>query len=275
MFRTRKYHLASAALLAAALLTSCSIKEDRAECPCWLTLNYDSIIRTFDYTKALVTLSTTEVFCQENVDIIPLEGVGNEYPVPRRENIASCVVGHDNLWWKGDTLTVPTGLDWGKVFLDTQYVDCSGDLAYCAFNVHKEYCQVNFILVGLNDTSRYPFDIRVRANCNGVRMRDRKPIHGAFTTYAQPENTAELFRVRIPRQEASEMTVDLLHKRPDHDYEESDLAKTIDLGVALKSVGYNWGKTDLDDLYVTIDFVLGTYSVSIMPWEEEEIEIRN
>lgn len=275
MFGFKKYALlTAAALTGAVLLSSCSIKEDRAECPCWLTLYYDNVIHMHDYSKALVTVFASEVVVQENVDIIPLEGVGNEYPVPRRENIAMCAVGHENLWWKHDTLTVPTGLDWGRVFLDTQHVDCSGDLAEAVFDVHKEYCQVNFILVGLNDASTYPFDIRVRANCNGVRMRDRKPVHGAFTTYAQPENTAELFRVRVPRQEANEMTMDLLHKRPDHDYKEDDLLMTLDLGNAMSAVGYNWGKEDLDDIYVTVDFVLGTYSVTIIPWTETDIELR-
>ena len=262
------------AVAGAALLSSCTIKEDRTECPSYLTLYYDNVIHMHDFSKALVTVFASEVVVQENVDIIPLEGVGNEYAVPRRENIAMCAVGHENLWWKHDSLTVPTGLDWGRVFLDSQSVDCSGDLAHASFDVHKEYCQVNFILVGLNDTSTYPFDIRVRANCNGIRMRDRRPLHGAFTTYAQPENTAELFRVRVPRQEANEMTMDLLHKRPDHDYKEDDLLMTIDLGRALSIVGYNWGKEDLDDLYVTVDFVLGTYSVRIVPWSEDEISVR-
>ena len=262
------------AIAVTTALVSCSIKEDRAECPCWLTLNYDSLIRTFDYTRALVTVVSNQVVVQENVDILPLEGIGSEYSVPRRENIAACAVGHENLWWSGDTLTVPTGLEWGKVFLDAQHVDCSGDLAYAAFNVHKEYCQINFILVGLNDTSTYPFDIRVRANCNGIRMRDRKPVHGAFTAYAQPENTAELFRVRIPRQEANEMTMDLLYKNPDHEYTEDDLLTTFDLGKAFSSVGYNWGKEDLDDMYISVDFVLGTYSIKIVPWSEDEITVR-
>ena len=270
-----KYRWALLTALAATLsLSSCSIKEGRTECPCWLTLNYDSIIRTFDYTKALVSVVASEVVCQENVDIIPLEGSGSEFSVPRRENIAACVVGHENLWWKQDTLTAPTGLAWGKVFLDTKQVDCSDDLAYTSFRVHKEYCQINFILVGLNDASHYPFDIRVRANCNGIRMRDRKPVHGRFTSYAQPENTAELFRIRIPRQEANELTADLLYRREDHDYAEKDLVMTTDLGSVMESIGYNWGKEDLDDLYVTVDFVLGTFSVSIAPWKESDIDIR-
>jgi len=274
MFRIKKYSLLLTVAAALLCFASCSIKEDRTECPCWLTINYDAIIHMFDYKQALVTIVASEVVCQENVDILPLEGVGNEYAVPRRENIVSCVVGHENLWWKSDSLTVPEGLDWGKVFLDSKYVDCSGDLAYTAVNVHKEYCQVNFILVGLNDASLYPFDIRVRGNNNGIRLRDRRPLHGRFTTYAQPENTAELFRARIPRQEANELTADLLYRRPDHDYAESDLVMTMNLGTALESVGYNWNKEDLDDLYVTVDFVLGTFSVSIMPWASNDIEVR-
>jgi len=275
MFGLKKYSLAILAVLATTLiLPSCTIKEERSECPCWLTLNYDPIIRTFDYSKALVTVVASEVVCQDNVDIIPLEGSGTEYSVPRRQNIATCAVGYENLWWKGDTLTVPTGLDWGKVFVDTQIVDCSDDLAYASFDVHKEYCQINFILVGLNDASHYPFDIRVRGNSNGIRMRDRKPVHGKFTTYAQPENTAELFRVRIPRQEANELTADLLIRKADHNYAKTDLVMTTDLGVAMESVGYNWGKEDLDDLYVTVDFVLGTFSVSIVPWKESDVNIR-
>lgn len=275
MFGFKKHVLPLVATFVSALvITACSIKEERMDCPCWLNLNYDSIIHTFDYKTALVTVIGNEVVCQENVEIIPLEGVGNEYQVPRRLNIATCAVGHENLWWHQDTLSVPTGLDWGKVYVDSQEVDCTSDLAHVDFNVHKEYCQINFILVGLNDASKYPFDIRVRANCNALRMRDRKPISGKYTSYAQPENTAELFRVHVPRQENNEMTVDLLYKKADHKYEKNDLVKTYDIGEALDSVGYNWDKEDLDDLYITIDFVLGTFSVRILPWIEEGLDIR-
>ena len=42
----------------------------------------------------------------------------------------------------------------------------------------------------------------------------------------------------------------------------------VDLQALLAALGYSWSKEDLDDIWIGLDFVKGTVSVKIAPWED-------
>lgn len=258
-------------VLLLAVSASCSIKEDRRVCPCYLSLDISEAAMKGEHARALVTLVSGSLLSQESLLTQDYLEADYEVTVPRREVSASCVIGHDDLWWRSDTLMPPSGLEWGPVLLARSTEDCDDDLRHVKMSFHKEYCKVSFLLVGVSDPEAYPFDIRLRANSNALRMRDRRPLDGRYTVFARPSNTA-LFTVLMPRQAENEVAVDLLWHSEEHRYALDDLVTSIDLGRELAAQRYDWEKDDLDDIYVTIDVVRASASISIREWEHTDIE---
>ena len=160
------------ALLGLVLLLSisaaCTIKEERSACPCYLNLNFDSMAKNPDYTQGLITVMNDKVLDQNRVRLEEYVGCGYEVAVPKGSIGACMVTGHEDLWWHSDTLYAATNLQWGPVMLANSISDCNTDEKWVLMDFHKEYCRVNIILVGVTDMENYPFDLRMRANCNGV-----------------------------------------------------------------------------------------------------------
>ena len=261
---------AAGVLLLAFPLAACSVKEDRAPCPCYLVLDMDGMAHNPDYPQGLVTIMSGQVISQERITLSDHEGTGYEKAVPRRLVDASCAAGHEDLWWHTDTLYAATGLEWGPVMLACAQVDCNDDLRHVRMDFRKEHCRVTFMLVGVTDADSYPFDLRVRANSCGVRMRDRRPVDGRYTVYARRGNTA-FFHTTLPRQSESEIALDLLMHSDTHEYTPDDLVVTLDMGRMLRDQGYDWTRDDLEDVYVTVDVVKATATISIQPWDRSEV----
>ena len=258
------------ALLGLVLLLSisaaCTIKEERSACPCYLNLNFDSMAKNPDYTQGLITVMNDKVLDQNRVRLEEYVGCGYEVAVPKGSIGACMVTGHEDLWWHSDTLYAATNLQWGPVMLANSISDCNTDEKWVLMDFHKEYCRVNIILVGVTDMENYPFDLRMRANCNGVRMRDRKAVEGLYKAFATPQNTA-VSSLLLPRQADNELMLDVFKHKDDRTYAEGDLVTIVNVGKVLSQTGYDWTKSDLDDIYVTLDVVNFSLSVSVAPWE--------
>lgn len=262
------------ALLGLVLLLSisaaCTIKEERSGCPCYLNLNFDSIAKNPDYTQGLITVMNDQVLDQNRVRLEEYVGCGYEVVVPKGSIGACMVTGHEDLWWHSDTLYAATNLQWGPVMLANSISDCYSDEKQVLMDFHKEYCRVNIILVGVTDMESYPFDLRMRANCNGVRMRDRKAVEGIYKAFASPQNTA-VSSLLLPRQAENELMLDVFKHKDDSTYAEGDLVTTVNVGKTLSQTGYDWTKSDLDDIYVTLDVVNFSFTVTVAPWDNNNL----
>lgn len=251
---------------------SCSVKEDRSPCPCYLNLNVDQMVQQADYAEGIVTVMTSDnMLEQTRVNLSDYEGIGYDVAVPRKTIHSMVAVGHEDLWWNADTLFAATNLEWGPVMLAKETSLCDGDDKFLNMDFHKEYCRVNFMLVGVIDVEEYPFDIRVKANSNAIRMRDGMPVNGNYTAYASPLNTG-MYTVLVPRQKDDGLIVSLLMHSETHNYTSDDYVFTIELGDLLNKQGYRWDKQDLDDVYLKIDIVRASCSVFVMPWENIQID---
>lgn len=251
---------------------SCSIKEDRSPCPCYLNLNVDQMVQKPDYTEGIITVMTSDrIVEQSRVTLSDYEEVGYDVTVPRKTIHSMVAVGHDDLWWNSDTLLAAANLEWGPVMLAKETSICDGDDKFLNMDFHKEYCRINFILVGVIDVEGYPFDIRVRANSNALRMRDGMPVNGNYNAYASPLNTG-MHTVLVPRQKDDGMIVDILVHSETHEYTSEDYVFSLELGKSLDKQGYRWDKQDLDDVYLNIDIVKATCSVLVVPWENKQID---
>lgn len=195
-----------------------------------------------------------------------------EVLVPREMTTVSGVAGLRNCTVHGDTLAVMLNAEWDPVFAGISRAACDDDDCVTAIMFRKNYCEVNFIIVGLDISKGYPYDLRVSAEYSGMLLSDLSPVPGDYAAWATETNTG-LYSVRVPRQREGSMTLELIDEAAGRCYLPEYLVYGMDLGARLAMQGYNWGKTDLDDVYVTLDFSMQDVEVEIRPWTGYDVEV--
>ena len=213
------------------LLSSCSVKEDRSGCPCWMTVDLSDVaesrwkspemqsnIEHQDVTKspesrpnvaANVLLRLRGNSDEDEVDYafkmtetVNTEVGALEYEVPRGSIGVSVIekpdrVGHDVIaGYDGDEIRIPVGEQMDSLygFFKMYHTRCESVL--CDVDLHKEFCTVSFTLGDEGYSS--PYDIEVWGNVAGVSAWDLMPLEGDFRFAPSPEDG--VYRVRVPRQ---------------------------------------------------------------------------
>ena len=225
-------------------LSSCSIKEDRDGCPCWMTVEMpgqaghdgdkvgqDGRSPVGAGDDGCVVLRLRGNSDEDAVDYAykvsePIKaGVGAlEYEVPRGSVGVSAVAfgneipgraGYDGLkagydgrsaGYNGDEIRVPVGEQMDSLygFFKMYHTRCESVL--CDVELHKEFCTVSFTLGEDGYTS--PYDIEVWGNVAGVSAWDLMPVLGEFR-YA-PTQKNGVYQVRVPRQEDNSLELVML-----------------------------------------------------------------
>ena len=225
-------------------LSSCSIKEDRDGCPCWMTVEMSDLVGQ-DGEKVgkdgrspvgagddgCVVLRLRGNSDEDAVDYAykvsePIKaGVGAlEYEVPRGSVGVSAVAfgneipgraGYDGLkagydgrsaGYNGDEIRVPVGEQMDSLygFFKMYHTRCESVL--CDVELHKEFCTVSFTLG--DDGYISPYDLEVWGNVAGVSAWDLMPLEGEFR-YA-PILKNGVYQVRVPRQEDNSLELVML-----------------------------------------------------------------
>ena len=217
-------------------LSSCSIKEDRDGCPCWMTVNLSDVaesrwkspevqsnIEHQDVTKSPESRSNVA----ENV-LLRLRGNSDEdavdyeyqvteavradvgaleYEVPRGSVGVSAVafsneipgrVGYDgkSAGYDGDEIRIPVGEQMDSLYGFFKMYHTRCESVLCDVELHKEFCTVSFTLG--KDGYSSPYDIEVWGNVAGVSAWDLMPLDGDFRFAPSLENG--VYQVRVPRQ---------------------------------------------------------------------------
>ena len=217
-------------------LSSCSIKEDRDGCPCWMTVDLSDVAESrwkspevqssIDYhsvTKSLKSRSNVA----ENI-LLRLRGNSDEdainyeyqvteavradagaleYEVPRGSVGVSAVAfgneipgraGYDgkSAGYDGDEIRVPVGEQMDSLYGFFKMYHTRCESVLCDVELHKEFCTVSFTLGEDGYTS--PYDIEVWGNVVGVSAWDLMSVKGDFR-YA-PMQKNGVYQVRVPRQ---------------------------------------------------------------------------
>ena len=210
-------------------LSSCSIKEDRNGCPCWMTVEMPDLVGQDgrspvgagdDGTVVLRLRGNSDEdainYEYQVTEEVKVSSGALEYEVPRGAVGVSAVafdrrgtgrvgndggmpdrVGHDGIaGYDGDEIRVPVGeqLDSLYGFFRMFYTRCESVL--CNVELHKEFCTVSFTLGDEGYVS--PYDIEVWGNVAGVSVWDLMPLEGDFRFAPVPEDG--VYRVRVPRQ---------------------------------------------------------------------------
>lgn len=266
-------------------LSSCSIKEDRDGCPCWMTVDLSDVaesrwkspevqsnIEHQDVTKSPESRSNVA----ENV-LLRLRGNSDEdaveyeyqmteavradagtleYEVPRGSVGVSAV--------NPVRLTIPVGEQMDSLygFFKMYHTRCESVL--CDVELHKEFCTVSFTLGDEGYSS--PYDIEVWGNVAGVSAWDLMPVKGDFR-YA-PVQKNGVYQVRVPRQEDNSLEL-VMVEMPDqvgHDGERA-VVDRLPLGEYIARSGYDWTAENLADVNVALDLEKQQVMITVSGWD--------
>ena len=271
-------------------LSSCSIKEDRDGCPCWMTVDLSDVaesrwkspevqsnIEHQDVTKSPESRSNVaenvllrlrgnsdedEVdYAFKMTETVNTEVGALEYEVPRGSIGVSVIempdrVGHDVIaGYDGDEIRIPVGEQMDSLygFFKMYHTRCESVL--CDVDLHKEFCTVSFTLGDEGYSS--PYDIEVWGNVAGVSAWDLMPVKGDFR-YA-PVQKNGVYQVRVPRQEDNSLEMVML--------DDDDIVDSLPLGEYIARSGYDWTAEDLADVNVALDLEMQQVMITVSGWD--------
>ena len=262
------------------LLSSCSVKEDRSGCPCWMAVEMPEQVGhdggQVDNDDCVVlrlrgNSDEDEVdYAFKMTETVNTEVGALEYEVPRGSVGVSVIgmpdrVGHDGIaGYDGDEIRIPVGEQMDSLygFFRMFYTRCESVL--CDVELHKEFCTVSFTLGEDGYTS--PYDIEVWGNVAGVSAWDLMPLKGKFR-YA-PVQKNGVYQVRVPRQEDNSLEMVML-EMPDqveHDGERV-VVDRLPLGEYIARSGYDWTAEDLADVNVALDLEMQQVMITVSGWD--------
>ena len=278
------------------LLSSCFVKEDRDECPCWMTVEMpdrvghdgsvilrlrgnsdeDAVDYAFKVSESIkADVGILEYEVPRGAVGVSAVAFGNE--IPGRAGYDGGMpdlVGHDRRSpvGAGDEIRVPVGehMDSLYGFFKMYHTRCESVL--CDVELHKEFCTVSFTLGDDGYTS--PYDIEVWGNVAGVSAWDLMPVQGEFR-YA-PMQKNGVYQVRVPRQVDASLELVMLEMpgqaghdgvRTEDDGERA-VVNRFPLGEYIIRSGYDWAAKDLSDVSVALDLEKQQVMVTVSGWDE-------
>ena len=267
-------------------LSSCSIKEDRDGCPCWMTVEMpgqaghdgEKVGQDGRFPVGAGDDGTVVLRLRGNSDEDAVDyeyqvteavraGIGAlEYEVPRGSVGVSAVAfgneipgraGYDgkSAGYDGDEIRVPVGEQMDSLygFFKMYHTRCESVL--CDVELHKEFCTVSFTLG--EDGYSSPYRIEVWGNVVGVSAWDLMPVLGEFR-YA-PILKNGVYQVRVPRQVDNSLELVML--------EDSEIVDRLPLGEYIARSGYDWTAEDLADVNVALDLEMQQVMITVSGWD--------
>ena len=230
------------------LLLGCSVKENRAECPCLLVLE-------FDKTDTLLTEPVNLIVAAEG-EVLYADVVMPPYD--------SCVlkvpkdVMEVSVWHGDDDLSIPYGCECPSLYMHSFVADTRCERFVQKVDLHKNHCCLTILVEGCE---KLPYSLTLHGNVDGYEI-DGEPSDGEFSCVAYPEHDGEAV-VRLPRQ----MDDSLILEVDDGSF----VTRYFALGEYLAAGGYDWSEENLQDVTVILDYFLTYVRIVVQGWEQEHV----
>lgn len=218
------------------LLASCSVKEDRSDCPCWLTVEADKAVSLSAWFGS-----------HQILDNHP--GGLVEHTVPR--GLVEIVASHGEF-------KVMEGHQMDSLFAQRALVDTDGETAGYTVHLHKNFATVELDFKE-EDDGRTDYDLLATGTVSGADIRTLEPVEGPFICVPKPVLDGRGYSFRVPRQKDNSLALAL--------YSEGKLVETIDLGYLIAKSGFDWKSESLGDVSILCDLPAHTFTITIKEWE--------
>ena len=240
-------------LLPLLLIPSCSVKENRAVCPCGLTLELAGLpVRPVVLSVVGEGYSWTEVVHADTALVLP---------VPKGEVAVSAVGG---ALAEGDgSVRIPEGEEAPPLYLYHADVSTEAEQVVLPVVLHKQFCTLALRFKGPPGYGP-PFEVAVAGFYGGWRP-DGSPAPGPFSRRLLPGSDGGAV-LRLPRQGDDSLLMHIVFS--------DQVVRTFALGSYIAAAGYDWSAPDLEDLTLTVDISLTSVTISSDLWTRtEDIEL--
>lgn len=237
---------------------SCSILEERTECPCitelYISREYRNDLRLSFWIRD--SLSHCEA-----VDYGVFRG-GYNVLLPRTySRLCAVKADRDNLGY--GNVVVAKGSQMDSVYAYGNLLDCRGETASDTICLNKQFATMLLKFKNLTP-DLCPFDMKVTGNVCGFSLPYFRPLDGEFECeLVMREDTTAL--VRVPRQKDDSMELVFTRK------EDGQLWDVVHLGRAIESSGYSWAEDNLSDMVMYVDFSRMDCSMTVEYWGEVDL----
>ena len=255
-------------LMGGILLSSCSVKEDRSDCPSFIVVNL-RLQGAYEPGTAI----TCYIFDKNGVMVAsgtyPAEAYSGDaiyFPVKRNQDYTvSCVTGVDAMSIEDNRLILsPDGVsDAIFGFSESVHVGMS-DYGYdVTGRLCKEYADVKLTVVDPQED--YPFRFELRSGTSGLSLLGFHPLEG-FNCHAPDDMGDGHYRTRICRQsDISELMLDIYLNSDTKASEEPRY--TLPLGSDLLKAGYDPYAEDMEDIDMEVTYAEASLCIRIGDWE--------
>ena len=235
------------------MLASCSVKEDRSTCPCWLQVNVSNVIVDKFQLRGWWN---GEILFEKTLYRETPGGV-LEFKVPRGTVELSAIYGQMNLVESAGALMLPKGSRMDSLFAYSAALDTRIDEVADTLALHKNFAHVVLDFKDVDD-GRAGYDMKIKGNVSGLSVRTLDPIEGDFDIV--PEDSEERgYEFLLPRQLDDSLTAEMWYK--------GKRIKTIPLGKYIAKAGFDWSLKDLGDIYILADLPGQKFTITIKEWE--------
>ena len=251
-FRT----IAAAAL--ALAMASCSVKEDRTPCPCWLGIH---ITPSLEHSRDLTVSAWDQDRIFSRTVAVADYPDSYEQTVPKGHVTVAAYCGRRTAVEEGGRIIIPHGCESDPVWAHLSLVDCTGEFARDTVQMCKQWATVHLKIENSSD-EEYPYTLAVESDVCGFDIRDLSPVVGAFR-YPLTLDSQESCSFRLPRQRDDSraiITVSSGQERLDD----------LPLHQWIEATGYSWHDRNLKDIYIGVDYVRAEVTIVIQGWAEGE-----
>lgn len=263
-------------LLLFVALISCSVKEDRSDCPSVLTLDLREALKkvppellpfritvynghydassdmgsdnTFLLKEAVTDSSFWQCSVQRGALLVRVAAIGNK-DLPLSGSLNGNAILTDN------GLYIPEGNDCPSIYWSIDQIGDPQEAVTIVPHLKKDFCRLSVSFVGI-PSNVIPYSVRFIGNITGYDALLR-PSSGPFNYLCQ-EGESGTYTIRLPRQTDGSLRMDIISGET--------LVKSFAIGNYIESSGYDWTSEDLEDLDLEINFAATTITLRTSEW---------
>lgn len=261
------------ALGAVAILSSSCIKEDRDDCPCYLSVGLNDALRVGDSAIFTIASPSGEEKQRFAIDLTQYENTDLIVKVEKGIYNLTLTIGENTVSRVGTTLTYPSGQPIDSLWCwFSGEVDCSKESKRVESQMTREFARVHFkVSSPYKSWSQYPYTFECETGVNGIDFARYQPLRGGWRCELdRPVDSAMDFMFLVPRMMAdSRFIINAYRKWPIGGVitgGEGKLIQAIDVQASLNEQNYDWYKEELDDIYVTMNYAEGVMMIAINDW---------
>lgn len=247
-------------LAVAASFSSCTVLEDRGECPCYLNFAHKGFSPgSYNGTMEVVVFEGKRV--SDGVySVSRMKDGTEEIPVPKGSARIGGVGGLSSGRLLDSLMVIPAGSDCDPIYAFSSTAEAFGEVAYVNGTIRKSHAVIR-ILMENGSGAVYPFSVRLRSNVSGMNLLTMEPVEGFFSHKASKEAEG-VFSMKLPRQMDDSLVLEIL--KADGSDEKVD---ELPLGTYLvEGLGYDWAALDLADINVYINYSRSSISINVSDW---------